>query len=169
MTLQEKQTIFEAEYPALFDYAYRYVAYRVPNNNEAEDIVSEGFLKAYKQLHQYTPEKGNLRQWITGIMRYAIIDYWRIQRITIELNEALLLIDAADTAHIEQTIDNRLLVDQLMERLSPEMKAMFALRYIDGLTYAEIATLMNKQPDAVRKFFSRMHNDIRLEMEEQYG
>lgn len=167
MTLTEKQLQFEQQYAELFSYVYRYVYYRIPHAQDAEDIVSDIFLQSYKELRQFDEERGGLKQWMTGIMKRKMIDFWRKRKIVFELDETMLLFDVVDAESTAETIDHRLLLERVMEQLSPQLKALFALRYVDGLTYEEISELVSKKPEAIRKLFSRLHQKLRLQLPEQ--
>lgn len=62
MTTKAKQKEFERQYHKLFQYAYRYMSFRIPNAHDCEDMVSDLFLQAYERIDQYDPEKGTLKQ-----------------------------------------------------------------------------------------------------------
>lgn len=167
MTLEEKQHQFQQQYTELFRYVYRYVLYRIPNVHDAEDVVSEIFFQTYKELRQFNEERGSLKQWITGVMKRKMIDFWRKRKIVLELDETLMLIDAVDPQGIAANLDHQMAFERVMRHLSPQMKSLFAMRYIDGLTYEEISEMIDKRPEAVRKLFSRMHQKLRLQFTEQ--
>ncbi|OGL94734.1 hypothetical protein A2348_02335 [Candidatus Uhrbacteria bacterium RIFOXYB12_FULL_58_10] len=62
MDQNEKQRQFTREYRQLFDFLYRYVRYRVPSVEDAEDVVSDVFVQAYARLDGYEPLLGTFRQ-----------------------------------------------------------------------------------------------------------
>lgn len=167
MTLTEKQAHFEQRYTEIFDKLYRYMYVRIPQVDDCEDLVAEVLLGAYSHLEQYDPAKGNLEQWLIGSARYHVIDYWRGQRITLELDEAILLFDALyQDGSLENTVDNKMIVEKMLTTLPPAVLALVNLRYSDGLTYEEIAQLTQKQPASVRQFFSRLHKKLQLEFQQ---
>lgn len=167
MTLAEKQAHFEERYSQVFDKLYRYMYVRIPHAADCEDLVAEVMLSAYSHLEQYDPAKGNLEQWLMGSARYHVIDYWRGQRVTLEFDEAILLLDALDReTGLETTIDQKIMVEKMFATLPAEVLALLNLRYSDGLTYEEIAHLTQKQPASVRQFFSRLHKKLQLEFQQ---
>lgn len=164
MTLAQKQDHFQRLYSQLFDKLYRYSYTRVPNITEAEDIVADIFLSAYRSLDKFDDAKGNLEQWLIGIARYAIIDYWKARKITLEFDEAILLFDALEQDNsLEKTIDNKMLFAKIMDQLPGDVAALLTLRYVDDLTYEEIAKLTGKTAESIRQFFSRLHKKLRLQ------
>jgi len=161
MNIRKKKKLFAQEYPALFDDVYRYVRYRIRSREEAEDIVSNAFLKAYARLAEYRPELGNLRQWLTGIAKYELLMHWRSKRheCSLEITESLV----QGTDDPTQDIDQHVLTEIIFKSLSADMKALVAMRYADGLTYEELAEITQKDAAALRQTFSRLHRSLRLE------
>ena len=166
MDLLKKQRLFAREYRGLFDFVYRYVRYRVPNRAEAEDVVSEVFERTYAKLEAFDPAAGTLRQWTCGFARHAIADHWRRHRATVSLDALGDDIPAlAEPARVDD-VDHRLRIERALRGLSPDIKALLAMRYEDNMTHAEIADATGKDPAAVRKFFSRLLASLRLSHED---
>lgn len=162
MDLDQKKIAFENSYPELFDSVYRYTIYRIPQLQEAEDTVSEIFFTAYKNLSIYDPKKGGLKTWIFQISKRKIIDYWRRQKNIVDLK---FLETFPSENEIANNIDHELLIRELNSKLTSEQKAFFALKYIDDLTYEEIAALTCKKTINIRKIFSRMHAHFRKKIQ----
>jgi len=161
MEIQQKQEKFVQEYSELFDYVYRYIHYRVSHVQDSEDIVSDVFENAYANLHTYDPNQGSLKQWITGFARNKVLMYWRDKKITISLEEIDEIPDL--DSGLDYGIDNSALVQKILQNLSVRVKALLAMRFVDDLTYEEIAKATDKEPDAVRQYFSRLYKKLRLE------
>lgn len=168
MDLPAKRRQFEAEYPALFAQTYRYIRYRVPHTQEAEDLVADAILQAYAKLDVFEPEKGNLAQWLTGFARHKVLTHWRDRRISVSFEDIEGVLSSPDPAPSEG-LDRHLLVERLMARLPAAVKALVAMRFIDGLSHEEIAAATYKEPQAVRQFFSRLQRKLRLDAQELNG
>jgi len=165
MDLPAKQRQFEDQYPALFAQTYRYVRYRVPHAQDAEDLVADAILRAYAKLDLFEPEKGNLSQWLNGFARHKVLTHWRDRRVTVSFEELEDVLSSPDQAPSEG-VDQRLLAERLMAGLPQTVKALIAMRFIDGLTHEEIADATRKEPQAVRQFFSRLQRKLRLQAQE---
>jgi RNA polymerase sigma factor (sigma-70 family) len=85
----------------------------------------------------------------------------------VNLAEVEQLIIHSPVAQLNQQIDADLLFDELMQQLSPTVQALFALRYIDDLTYERIAELTQQTPANIRKIFSLTHKKLRQYIEDQ--
>lgn len=155
-SLTEHKEIFLDQYPQLFDRVYRFMMSRVPHKEEAEDLTQQVFLNSFRRLSQFDPEKGSLEQWIISSARNAIIDHWRGRRelINLETIEDRL-------ADLKQTSKDALDFELRIHKLPPTEQALLRLRYIDGLTYQDIARRTGNSPTAVRSTFSRLHRRLK--------
>lgn len=159
MILAMTEQHFQEHYNEHFDDVYRFVRFRITHPPTADDLTAAIWLRAWKGRSQYAPSKGTFRNWIFGIARFTLIDHWRADKPTIDLDTIEhTLSDALDT---EQNTDARLFFDQVMDSLTDHGRLLLTLRYIDDLTYAEIADATGKTPSAVRQFFSRIHRTLK--------
>lgn len=78
----------------------------------------------------------------------------------VSLDEALHYAQDNDMS-IEMHVDNQLGYEQLIAHLPQQVQVVFALHYIDNLTYAEIAQIVGKKPATVRKLFSNTLKRLR--------
>ncbi len=164
MTYRTKYKLLVRKYPLLFDYIYRYVRYRLSLQQDAEDIVGEIFAEAIESLENFNPQRGNLQQWLTGIARNRLRQYWRFKKPVVVIDEQLENLICVEMP--TETIDDQMLIEKITKGLSAETKALLALRYIDGLTHEEIAQIVGKSPAAVRQWFCRLHTSLSLRYSE---
>ena len=110
------------------------------------EIVNDGFLKIFKELHGFKPvfenEEISLKGWIKRIMINTAIDhhrkYHKQQQMSGSENETAL----DKTAYKSETALDKLSYDEIMQKvksLSPVYRTVFNLHVIDGLTHEEIA------------------------------
>ena len=158
MTLEEKKAHFAQKYSDVFDYLYRYVCFRIGNKAEAEDIISESFVQAHRKLDDFDPDKGNLKQWLTGIAKNNMLMFWRKKKTFVELDDIEQL---EHDSHDEiDRIDAAMKIEHIFSQLEEKDRALLSMRHIDGMSHDEIAQQIGKQPAAVRKYFSRLHKRI---------
>ena len=165
--LQDDKSIdaqFEAEYSELFAYISRFVTFRIPHRSATEDVISDIFLYGYARRDTYDPTRGSMRQWFTGIAKRHIAEYWRTLRPTEALREAERVCNDAEYMLLNDALDAKHNVQEILESLSPEHRALFTLRYIDGMTHDEIAALVRKKPSTIRTFFSRALKSLRQDL-----
>ena len=110
-------------------------------SDEAEDVAQEAFVRAFRNLHAFRGD-GHFYTWLYHIVVHLCRDRQRIRRWNseepIDLDEL-----RAGAAHLSaEDIENHVLVEMLLDRLSPAMRAMLVLRELEGLEYEEIARVL---------------------------
>jgi RNA polymerase sigma-70 factor (ECF subfamily) len=165
MDLKTKQRLFEKEYHALFKRIYRYLRARMNSTVEAEDLVSETFVEGYRSLHNYTETSGNFEQWLVGIARHKLLEHWRRELPALDLTEFENSLEAED-AQVADHIDQSLAWTKIIQAVPVQHQPLLILKFVDDLTFEDIAKLLNKSPEAVRQSFSRLLRKLRLSLSE---
>lgn len=68
---------FDDIYNEYFNRVYKFCSYRVNNQEDAKDLASDIFVKIYKNINSFNPNKSNLAVWIFTIARNSLTDYYR--------------------------------------------------------------------------------------------
>jgi RNA polymerase sigma-70 factor (ECF subfamily) len=158
---------FRRLYRALYAAIEAYVARRVPAPADAEDLVARTFEKLLARLEQFDPARGSVRMWCFGIARNLVIDHHRASGRSAPTDPAILDRDVARAGDdpLEHMLRDehsaRLLA--LVQALPADHRELLALRFGEGLSTREIATLLDLGEAAVRQRLSR----IRRELERQ--
>src|SRR5690606_37477672 len=139
------------------DALYRTALRMTRNEADAEDLVQETYLRAFRSLHQFT-EGTNLRAWLFRIMTNAYInEYRRRQRRPSkasldDLEEFYLydhLIESGVQPSVERPEDivlSQLSVDSVInaiEDLPEEFRQVVLLADVEGFSYREIASIVD--------------------------
>jgi RNA polymerase sigma-70 factor (ECF subfamily) len=151
-------------------------AYQVPVYNlcyrllgdpfEAEDAAQEVFLKAYRNLRRYDPERPFVN-WLLKIASNHSIDRIRRRgsRPSSDLAEAESTIDGSPGPEAALALEERRqMVWETTRRLSPRDRALVVLRYWYDYSYEEMAEALSLSTSAVR---SRLHR-ARMAMAEHW-
>jgi RNA polymerase sigma-70 factor (ECF subfamily) len=149
---------------------YRFVAARVATREEAEDLTSEVFRQAWTNRQAFRG-RGSFRAWLFTIVRRTLADHYRARRrgtprVPTHLGAAadvdLDIKDDTPSPEDQVVQDEReLLVRTLLARLTPEQQEVLSLRFAAELTYAEIAVVIGKREDAVKKIAYRALDSLR--------
>lgn len=125
--------------------AFNLARWLVRNPHDAEDIVQEAYLRAFKFWGGY--EGGDARAWLLKIVRnasYSFLEKNRPAELAEEFDERLHIADA-DVPTIEATLvqsaENKMLRAAL-EALPVNFRETVILRELEGLSYKEIAAVM---------------------------
>lgn len=108
---------------------------------EAEEVVQEAFLAAWRAGHTYDPARGSTRTWLLTLVRNRAIDVVRARRRrpVQPLDEVLDPPDAADVPLQAALNVDAARVAEALDRLPPEQREAIELAYASGLSHAEIA------------------------------
>ena len=90
---------FEVLYDLYIQKVYRFVYYRVSHKQTAEDLVSVVFTKAFTKFASFD-KSANFHTWIIRIARNTVIDHYRTNKQTMDLDAAFDKADQTNLAHI---------------------------------------------------------------------
>ena len=133
---------------ALYDHHGRRafaLAYRIVGNPEdAEEVVQESFLTAWRREEQYTAARGDIGAWLLTIVRNRAIDFVRARRARPRSGGALVDYAAAlaapeDTGAAALRELDAATVRAAVAGLPPAQRDVVTLTYFDGLSYPEVA------------------------------
>lgn len=130
----------EEVYIDYYNKVMHYVAGKIKNRHEVDDIVSEIFLKVNEKFDTFDAGKSSISTWIYTIARNTVIDYYRVSRPHAELPEEL-----SSSASVEDDILRRESLESLasaIEGLDERLRDLIILRYYSGCTLKEIAAKM---------------------------
>jgi RNA polymerase sigma-70 factor (ECF subfamily) len=154
----EKSQHIQALYDAYLSRIYGYVAARIEDVQEAEDVVSDIFLKAVKGLDGLRGDSPDaLTAWLFTIARHAVIDHYRrrtpsnVSLETVaddELGDPVVL---GDDGPLEQAA----LLRALVKTLPPRPQEIIRLRFFAGLRNKEIAAVLGLDERTVASHLSR--------------
>ncbi|HNY84539.1 MAG TPA: RNA polymerase sigma factor [Anaerolineaceae bacterium] len=127
----------------------------VRDHHVAEDLVCQGFLKAYQSIRQFKNE-GRFQSWFFRIVVNLAIDYLRSQKRFVDY-EAEELENDQRFASAELSVEEQLERTQTMEelgaafrKLDPEQRAVLVARYFLGLGEKETAAQLGKPVSTIK-------------------
>ena len=156
---------------------YRLAHRMTGSPQDAEDVVQETFLRAYKQLGRFE-SRANFGTWLHRIAVNCSIDLIRSRRHQ-ETGH-----DSADLEHYEAAADDRvdpsperlMLSTQVQERVGVAMdslthmeRAAFVLRHYEGCDIEEIARTLGVQANAAKHSVFRAVQKLRRALEPAWG
>jgi RNA polymerase sigma-70 factor (ECF subfamily) len=128
---------------------YAYVAYRVADRAEAEDITSETFERALRYRNRFDEGKGEPIAWLLGIARNCVYD------ARLRPREEAPREPEPTAAGFEAEVVGRLALSEALATLSSDDQELIALRYGADLRAREIAKLLDRRTNAVEVALSR--------------
>lgn len=116
------------------------IVLRVLNQDEetAQDILQEAFVKIWKNIDNYDTSKGTLFTWMLNIARNTAIDKLRsIKRVSIQSIDDN--VHSVNEQHQTLTREDDIGVKDVLKKLRPEYKVVIDMAYFGGYTQEEIS------------------------------
>ena len=145
------QQAFAQLYEGNFDKIYRYVALRVGDRIEAEDMTQQVFINALRSIASFKWQGTPFTAWLYRIAHNQVVDHLRKRKKQAAgpLDESLLRSDSDPQLLAERSLD----IEQLSaatRRLTEAQREVISLRFTSGLPIAEVAKIMGKNQGAVK-------------------
>ena len=169
--LSERQLVLKAKsgdknafcelYAIYKDKLYRYAFYRLTNENDAKDAVSDCIISAFEQISSLKKTEA-FSSWIFRILHCSCNKYINNQ---IKCRQSLNFKDISNTYHDNAKMENKTEVMQALEYLNDDEKNIVILSVFGGLKSREIAETMNMTAGSVRSKLSRSLTKMRTFLE----
>lgn len=153
------ETLYERYLPSVWRYAFAQLAGHVA---AAEDVVSETFLAAVRQVARLRPEGGSVGGWLIGIARHKVGDVRRRRgRVrTGTVPEEPARDDDGPAAPLEAA-ETRAQVAAVMDGLPDDQRQAMEWKYMDDLSVREIARRLGRTEKAAETVLYRARNAFR--------
>ncbi len=161
--------LYETHYEMIYRLAYRYVK----SQPDAEDILQETFIKAFKAIQKFDFNiSSNFSAWIYQICVRCSYDYHRKRKKTkadqtASLSEMYKEPEAQNSSPENTAISNQTIqqVKDAMYVLSPKQRIIFDLRHLQHKALKEIAERLQISPSTVKKQLERGVAKLRIQLE----
>ena len=150
----------------IYNICYRFTGSGV----DAEDLTQEVFIRLYRTMATYEPEKGSFNTWLTTLTRNMLVDHFRRTRQE-RLTDS---IDAAPAGDVDApTLSERIedetpsphaklasketqkMVQQALQKVSPDLREAVILRDLQDMDYKDIAFTLKVPEGTVKSRINR--------------
>lgn len=132
-----QEELYKRFAPKMYAVCFRYAH----NSTDAQDLLQEGFVKVYRNLHRFRAE-GSFEGWIRRVFVNTAIEHYR--KKSVQLNSVSEkeenTIEDSDLSALDQLAERDIL--RLIQELSPGYKAVFNLYVVEGYSHKEIGGLL---------------------------
>lgn len=143
---------------------YAYVSRRVGTREEAEDITSDAFHHALKNLKSFEWRGAPFAAWLIRIAAHRIVDRWRSTA-----REAGTPIGEDPKDERMEEIEQHAALFQLVKRLPEDQRRVVTMRFVDDKSIREIAQELGRSEGAVKQLQFRALEKLRAGMEVAHG
>ncbi len=153
---------FAPLYELYFPLIFRFLARRTPQLELCADLTQQTFLKAMLALKAYRDHGVPFRAWLYRIALNEIRMYWRKRKeVVMDLTraEAISVMEEAGIGEDDAQLKN---LARALETLDEDRKKIMELRFMDGLSYAEIGAILGIREDAAKMRTHRILSHLRI-------
>ena len=153
---QQDPKRFADLYEENFERVYAFIASRVRNREEAEDITAEVFQQALTNLHRFEYRGAPFLSWLLRIAVNAMTDRWRVSG-----REQVIAPDELDVLSAEANAERRAILLNLVNKLPDDQRWVVLQRFVEQRSIAEIARELGRSEGAVKQLQFRAIQSLR--------
>jgi RNA polymerase sigma-70 factor (ECF subfamily) len=163
---------FGALYERYVGKIYAYIYCRTGNVHEAEDLTARVFQRALMHVWHYADRGLPFSAWLYRIAHNLVANWHRDQKrrqmVTLEQTLPLQLqVEAPEAATLNREEHQQVL--QAIRRLPGERQQLLALKFVEGLTNAEIGAIMRRSEGAIKSLYHRTLLELREELQSTHA
>ncbi len=161
------RSAFGELYERYVDRIYAYLLYRTGSPPDAEDLTQRVFSQALAYLEGHDPRGGSAGGWLFTIAHNLLANYHRTRarRPSARLEAAADAVDPSLPLEGLEAQEDARAVRRAMGRLSPERQHLILLKYVVGLSNAEIGGVLGKTEGAIKSLLRRTLGALRRELD----
>lgn len=145
-------------YDMFADRIRRFLAFKLPRNEDADELTSEVFLRGWEYMT--SGEVRNVNAFFFRIARNLTADFYRKYKVTEELDAASTKDDGVS---VTEAIATKIESDDLIESLKglkDEYREVLVMRYLSEMEVGEIASALEKTPNSIRVLLHRAKKSL---------
>lgn len=151
-------------YDKYFQKIYSFVYYKTFHRQTAEDLTSQTFFKALEKIDTFNPRQGLFSAWLYKIAQNLTVDYYRLKKNHQPLDWAESLSAQENLEEKSGSQERIKQIEKYLRQLKPEQKEIVLLRVWQGLSYREIAQILDKSEAGCKMTFSRVVRKLRQDL-----
>ena len=163
---------FEAMMLPHLDAAHNLAKWLLRNEQDAQDVVQEAYLRAFKSFSGFHGSNG--RAWLLTIVRntsYTLLKNNKAVDLTTTFDEEIHApgYDSASPATILEHAEDAKLISEAMDELPGEFREILTLRHQEALSYKEIADIVQIPPGTVMSRLARARAKLKERLVDRVG
>jgi len=155
---------FAELYENNFERVYAYVARRVQNREEAQDVTADVFHQALAGLPRFEWRGLPFVAWLLGIAANVLSDRW--QR---SARQREIVTDDLEQVSVEEDLEQRAMLYQLVETLPDDQRRVIIRRFVSQRSLREIATELGRSEGAIKQLQLRALQNLRDRIRSNHG
>ena len=140
---------FKMIYDAHFDDLRRYLIYRSGDQDLSKDIAQNVFMKVWTKKIEIA--SGNIKSLLFKMATDEFISHIRRKKVEKEYTESIDLRLIREPYNNDDLLEKKVLFQKALNQLPEKQKTAFLMNKMQGLTYKEIAEVLNLSQKAIEK------------------
>ena len=149
---------------------YRFIYLRVSHREEAEDLTHQVFLSAWQNIGSFQEQGLPISSWLYQIARNRVIDHYRTKHVSVSLDtEAEDIYPSLDD--IADSLETKIQLEHIrtaLRSLHPDQQDIIIMRFVEGLSNAEVAAALKKHEGTVRVLQHRALRALKKQLEKKH-
>jgi RNA polymerase sigma-70 factor, ECF subfamily len=139
---------------------YDFIYYKTRHKETAEDLTSQTFFKALKNISSVDPDRA-IVSWLYKIAHNSVLDHYRTMRHQDDIDDCYDLSDDTDVVGALDNAEEVKKVKDYLHKLTPLERDVVIMRVWQELSYKEIADIIGKSEANSKMIFSRTLKKLR--------
>ncbi len=163
----------------IYNICYRFAG----GADDAEDLTQEVFIKIYRTMASFDPERAAFNTWVTTVTRNLLVDHFRKtknDRVTDSMDapiraedEGRSLSDQIEYKGVSpdqqvERLQTKQMVHEALQKLSPELREAVILRDLQDMDYREIAAVLKVPEGTVKSRINRGRTELARLLQRTY-
>lgn len=147
----------------IYDFCHQKVfrlAVRIVGGEDASDVTQQVFLQAFRSLSQFNGQS----RFETWLYRLAVNESLQHLRRNRRWNYHVLDWEPMDESHHAEDAEKKDLLEQALARIDPELRSIFLLREVEGLSYHDIAAALSIPEGTVGSRLNRARRELKQQL-----
>ena len=152
-------------YQLYVEQVFRYLYSRMGNVHEAEDTTAQTFMAAFESLDKFKHEE-HFASWLFAIARNKAMDHFRKRKNTTSIDDVDEIPVENDPLYGVIQSEQTAALSKLVQALPEEDRDLLRLRFLANMSFREIAYLLQRNEEAVKKsiyrLLARLHSQLEV-------
>ena len=146
---------------------YRYLYYRTGNHQDAEDLTARTFYRALEHLPRYQERGLPFAAWLYRIAHNIVVNWQRDRRRrpVVALDHVTMHAVEGDPQGTVEEAEERERLMQAFYALPPDRQELLILKFVEGMTNAQIGTIMGRSEGAIKSLYHRTLLELKKHLE----
>lgn len=164
---KEDPNAFGELYERYVDRIYNYIYHRVGNQHDAQDLTSRTFYRALSHVEHYQDKGIPFSAWLYRIAHNLVANWHRDhqRRPVVSLDD--LITKSRPEQHPEtlaEAADDAQRLTEMIRKLDPVRQELLVLKFTEGLSNAEIGSILGRTEGAIKSLYHRTLLQMRKEL-----